>query len=567
MNKALPISVRFLLLAFVPVGLALAAGFFLFGQRIESDVTTGIAQALADSHRAQTRLRVEARQQRQALIAAVAESATLKAGFALWREMRGVVTARHTLEDQLAEIGASLNADLLGATDVNGKPIAAVLRTGDQIKAVEPARIPSGLRMATVGGELFEMIAVPVNTDVENLGSLVVGRRFDPATFHPQTVLLDKGKIAVQAGFSRRDPDLEFGLAACGAIPECPVSAGGVRYLALRIAPELLGESHVGWTLHSVEAASGPLLATARNGLWLALATMLFAALLADLFGARAVVRPLGAMIEKLHEGERSGVLRGDFPENSSTLEVNQLARAYNQAARSVAESQRRLDEAYLEFTRTMAQTLDARDRYTAGHSSRVSDYAVAIAEAMNIATPDIDVIRTGATLHDIGKIGIPDTVLQKPGPLTPEEYEIIQQHPLIGKQILEGVSKFRDYLSIVEMHHENHDGTGYPWGLRGDNIPLGARIVHVVDAFDAMTTSRPYRKAMSPETATAILRKCAGTQFDPAVVEVFLRLVRRDPNALPPTGSASSASLLALDQAVAADSYQEKERAVEPVH
>jgi len=247
------------------------------------------------------------------------------------------------------------------------------------------------------------------------------------------------------------------------------------------------------------------------------------------------VARPLIALVDRLKVSEKSGVLEGDFPEDSSTKEVNELARAFNLAARSVADSQRRLDETYLQITQTMAQTLDARDPYTAGHSGRVSQYAVAVAEAMNVAAQEVEKIRVGANFHDIGKIGIPDAVLQKPEPLTGPEFEVIKQHPTIGKRILEGVAKFHDYLSIVELHHENHDGTGYPWGLRGEGVPLGARIVHVVDAFDAMTTSRPYRPAMARDKALSILSDNAGSQFDPVVVEVFLRLAKQAPEVLPP--------------------------------
>jgi len=558
MKRALPISVRFFLLAFAPVGLALAAGFFLYSRQIEENVRTGMAQALAESQHGQARLRLRAREQKQTLVAALAENATLKAGFALWSEKTGSDVARRTIEDQLHETGSQLGVDLIAVAGARGDVIACLIRVGGELKPVaRPVALDPG-PIADVGGELYETVAAPVNTDVENLGMLTVGQLFNPASFHPESVFLREGRILAQAGLTGRESGLEAALAACKDRQQCPVSVGGESYVALRIAPELMGGGYWGWTLHSVEAASAPLLGSARRGLWLALGVVLIAALLADVFGARAVVKPLAALIGHLDESERSGELRGGFPENSSTLEVNQLARAYNQAARSVAESQRRLDEAYLELTRTMAQALDARDRYTAGHSSRVSSYASAIAEAMNLAADQVESIRTGATLHDIGKIGIPDAVLQKAGPLSPEEQEVIRRHPLIGKRILEGVSKFRDYLSIVEMHHENHDGTGYPWGLRGESIPLGARIVHVVDAYDAMTTSRPYRKAMAPETAAGILRNCSGTQFDPAVVEVFLRLLKADPSVRPPE---APDSLVALDEAIA------RHHVAEPAH
>jgi HD-GYP domain-containing protein (c-di-GMP phosphodiesterase class II) len=144
------------------------------------------------------------------------------------------------------------------------------------------------------------------------------------------------------------------------------------------------------------------------------------------------------------------------------------------------------------------------------------------IAEAMGLSLDEISRLRTSALLHDIGKIGIPDQVLQKPCRLTGAEFRLIEQHPGIGRRILEGVNGFAPYLDVVELHHENWDGTGYPHGLTGTAVPLHARIVHVADAYDAMTSDRPYRKGMKSNTAISILLQHAGTQFDPTVVEVF---------------------------------------------
>jgi HD-GYP domain-containing protein (c-di-GMP phosphodiesterase class II) len=143
----------------------------------------------------------------------------------------------------------------------------------------------------------------------------------------------------------------------------------------------------------------------------------------------------------------------------------------------------------------------------------------------MHLSSEEIAVIREGALLHDVGKIGISDRVLQKPGALSNEEFELIRRHPLIGRKIIERVEGLAPYLSIVELHHENQDGSGYPWRLAGSGIPLDARIVHVADAYDAMTSDRPYRKGMTPDRALVILRENAGTQFDPEVVSAFARL------------------------------------------
>jgi putative nucleotidyltransferase with HDIG domain len=178
-----------------------------------------------------------------------------------------------------------------------------------------------------------------------------------------------------------------------------------------------------------------------------------------------------------------------------------------------------------VQFVGSLAQALDARDAYTAGHSQRVSEYSCAIAKALQIPEQELETIRVGALLHDLGKIGISDLVLQKPKRLTPKENDLIRQHPVIGKRILQNVQGLEAYLDIIELHHENLDGTGYPHGLKGEETPLHARIVKVADAYDAMTSDRPYRRGKSHAEAIAILRSVCGSEMDPVVVEVFAQL------------------------------------------
>lgn len=183
---------------------------------------------------------------------------------------------------------------------------------------------------------------------------------------------------------------------------------------------------------------------------------------------------------------------------------------------------------AFLDVTECLVAALEARDSYTEGHSLRVADMSVEIASALGIRGVELEDIHIAAHLHDIGKIGIPDKVLYKPGKLLPEEYRKIQKHPEIGYSIL---SKSRSLLSIAEIvlsHHERWDGGGYPKGLRGKAIPLGARIIAVSDAVDAMTSSRPYRKALSPEETMAEVLRGAGLQFDPDLAETAFSLYRR---------------------------------------
>lgn len=183
--------------------------------------------------------------------------------------------------------------------------------------------------------------------------------------------------------------------------------------------------------------------------------------------------------------------------------------------------------ERVLQFTETMMASLDARDCYTAAHSNRVSFSAVVTAEAMGISPAQVEIIRIGAKVHDIGKIGIPDAVLRKPGKLTEEELDVMRLHPQIGKRILERVDRFHDYLPIVELHHENYDGSGYPYGLKRDQVPREVRIVHVADVFDAVTSGRTYRPSLSEDQALKLLQVGSGRLFDPVVVEAFTEILR----------------------------------------
>src|SRR5262249_44880574 len=155
---------------------------------------------------------------------------------------------------------------------------------------------------------------------------------------------------------------------------------------------------------------------------------------------------------------------------------------------------QHQLTQAYLQFMGAIVAMLDARDNYTAGHSHRVSAYSEALAREYGLPQEKIDEIRVGALLHDIGKIGVPDEILRKHDRLTDEEFSKMKQHPTIGKEILERVGLFEKYLDAVELHHESLDGSGYPRGLKGQQIPLSARIVKVADVYDALSTDRPYR-------------------------------------------------------------------------
>src|SRR5581483_10540454 len=171
-----------------------------------------------------------------------------------------------------------------------------------------------------------------------------------------------------------------------------------------------------------------------------------------------------------------------------------------------------------------LTAVVQVRDQKIGSHSYRMIHLAEETARRMNVACKDLFLIRLGALLHDIGKIGIPDAILHKPGPLNEEEWAIMRKHPMLGARILGEVDGYFQVLAqIVISHHEHWDGHGYPRKLAGEEIPLPARILSVVDAYDAMISRRPYKEPMSVGAAETELRRCAGTQFDPAVVEAFM--------------------------------------------
>jgi putative nucleotidyltransferase with HDIG domain len=184
------------------------------------------------------------------------------------------------------------------------------------------------------------------------------------------------------------------------------------------------------------------------------------------------------------------------------------------------------LENLFFESIRTIVAALEAKDRYTCGHSERVTTYAVEIARELSWNEKDLNTLNLSALLHDVGKIGIPERVLLKPGKLTAEEYEVMKQHPVIGAEIIKHLKNAGAIIGGIRHHHERWDGAGYPDGLKADQIPMMARIIQMADSYDAMTSHRPYRKGMSHEEVVSEVKRCQGSQFDPKVAEIFLALL-----------------------------------------
>ena len=217
--------------------------------------------------------------------------------------------------------------------------------------------------------------------------------------------------------------------------------------------------------------------------------------------------------------GERAD--GAEFPRE----EIEMLLSLCSAAAVAVENARlfRDLEETTVNTIGALAAAMEAKDRYSRGHTERVAQYSVRLARALELPATEVEAIQRGAMLHDIGKIGVLDEILNKPGLLNDEEMRVVQQHPLIGAEIVRSLTFLTTAQDIVRHHHERVDGRGYPDGIRGESFALGARIVAVADSFDAMTTDRPYRPAMTVEQTLAIMTGNSGTQYDTAVVEALI--------------------------------------------
>ncbi|MGA7091747.1 MAG: HD domain-containing phosphohydrolase [Candidatus Acidiferrales bacterium] len=265
-----------------------------------------------------------------------------------------------------------------------------------------------------------------------------------------------------------------------------------------------------------------------------ALSFVLAVTFIALIFGylfALGITRPIQGLVVSVR-----AISRAEFHERvqiRGAAEISELAETFNHMAGDIEEYVERLKQAaaenrelFLGSIRMLAAAIDEKDPYTRGHSGRVAKYSSIIGEALGLTTEELDRLRISALLHDVGKIGVDDRVLKKPGKLTDEEFDLMKQHTVKGANIMRPVAQLNDVLPGIELHHERMDGGGYPYGLAGDQIPMMARIIAVADTFDAITTNRPYQSAMDLDYALERIRSLSVSKFDASVVSALISAV-----------------------------------------
>jgi putative nucleotidyltransferase with HDIG domain len=526
--------VKTLAVTFTTVTLLLVIVFVVVMVSVRDEIRRDVATDLRSGERIFAALEMRRDRELRAHAAMLAENPLLKAALDRYdvktSTSDGAARAQllAKIDSELKTVSEHVESDVVAVADAHQKTLAVVGRLADRWPQGQAVSNLGGLQrdafdgIVRTNGTVFRVVAVPLLSGNVGLGTLYLATSLDQpyadelaGLAGTQTAIIVDRRLLV----STLSPEAasQFGVAIAAT-----QSIDGTMDLA--------GESHafrqlmdVGnasiYALGSIDASSRP---ATQHVLRLIAVIALGATALAfgaSLWLARMVSEPVGQLSASIAAMAAAHDLNGRLVATRSSRELDRLTDTFNALMASVATAEAETEAAYAGAIRSFATALDARDPYTAGHSERVSALSVAIGRALGLPAQDVEVLRLGALLHDIGKIGVPDDVLRKPGALTASEFNVIKTHPVLGARILRSVPFLAPHLPIVELHHERPDGRGYPRGLRGDHIPLHARIVHVADAYDAMTSTRAYRNARSSGEALGELWRCAGTEFHVAIV------------------------------------------------
>jgi putative nucleotidyltransferase with HDIG domain len=528
--------VRTLVASSLTIIVVLAAVFVAITWDTRQRVTVLLAENLAASQRAFVAF--ERRRVREASLqaATLADSPTLKAALDTYQSERRTSGSQNaaellrTVQLEVEKLAARFGVDALVVVDPNGRLLASAGQragewpAGDAIRAGD---VVAGGDESIVrrGATVYRVFDVPIALGEDVVADLYVATALDDK-HAVELAELSNAQIAIVIGSRVVGSSLSHDVRQ--AIASGAAALPGVGVVTLINGPYAVrrvftvGDAK----FYAVDSVGAALSAATRRAfvtlLWIASGALVLAGI-ASLRLAQSVARPIDDLSRRLDRMAEARRFDQPLPVSGTSRELDTLARTFNSLMTSLAQAEDATEQAYVGAIKALAVALDARDTYTAGHSARVSALSVMTGRMLDVPEADIEVLRLGALLHDIGKIGISDHVLTKTGPLTSEEFELVKEHTTVGAHILRQVPYLAAHVPLVELHHERPDGRGYPHGLRNDETPRLARIVHVADAFDAMTSARAYRPAQPVQDAIAELWRHAGTQFDAAVVEAFV--------------------------------------------
>ena len=520
------------------VATVLTAVFTGVAINIRERVRSAVGEKLEAGQRTLAELEQRRARELSLQVAALAENPNLKGAVATYlleiRSIgspysRGMLAA---IDRELSALASRNSLDVLAATDPSGTVLAVAGRRNQdwpRQSRVLAKRSGSGSAYVAMPSGVFQFASAPLTMQNTIVGTLQLGKALDERYARELSTLsgastLIASRDAVLASTLSPALSAEF---TPGKLAELAshdlVTLAGSEYAVKLLFQD--GEAHV-YALDSVDASTRVPMRKALRAMAIFAICSFALATVASFWLARTISRPIDTLSRSLSEMTKTRDFDHPVAPTGSILEVDALTAAFNtmMASVSIAESERQ--SAYVGAIKALAMALDARDPYTAGHSERVSIVSVAIGRHLDLPEDQLEILRLGALLHDIGKIGITDAVLRKPGTLTPEEYETIREHPSLGARILRSVPFLAPHIPIVELHHERPDGLGYPYGLKGHAIPMLARIVHVADAFDAITSARAYRRARPASQAVRELSRHSGTQFDADIIQALVAVL-----------------------------------------
>lgn len=526
------LAVKILAFSFAVIATVLAAVFLLLTWQTRARLTQAIVTNIEQSQQRFADLEARLELSRRVQASALAENPTLKAAVDTY-QVEGALGGpkdqlRNTLRGGLEKLAASAAVPALAVTDVNGTilastgPEAAQWQAGDRVPFV----------VGTTGEAVEAVIArdqsphlatvVPLTLGADVVGELILATPMDDAYAQQlqreagiDIVIFYNGQVVAASGRATLPPQLNTTLLPASGTLAIDGQDFVVKQLRSVDSARIVAIGSVSASVRAATREAAIVLAVIGVG-------ALVLAGLASFWLARTVAAPIDHLRTTLEQMADARDFERELLPAGASFELDALTATFDRLRAAVSAAEAESESTYLGVIGALAAALDARDPYTAGHSERVAHLSVAIGQQMGLSEDELEVLRLGALLHDIGKIGVSDAILRKPGTLTDDELEQIKRHPSLGARILRPLNFLAEHIAIVELHHEQPDGRGYPFGLRSDEIPVFARIVHVADAFDAMTTARAYRPSRPATEAIAELWRYAGTGFDLPVLQAM---------------------------------------------